>query len=55
MSQRASDWLVVPLCDKHHQNGGYGIAIHAGQMAFEKNFMTERELLAETIKRLTRK
>ncbi|MCP4493283.1 MAG: DUF968 domain-containing protein [Gammaproteobacteria bacterium] len=52
IGQRASDWLVVPLCAYHHQNGGYGMALHAGQATWEKNFMTEQELVAETIKRM---
>ena len=51
-SQRASDWLVIPLCDGHHQNGGHGVAIHAGQSTFEQNFGTEAELLAKVIQRL---
>ena len=52
MGQRASDWLVIPLCPDHHQHGGYGIALHAGQQAFELTFGTEAELLAQTIQRV---
>ncbi|NNJ74550.1 MAG: DUF968 domain-containing protein [Anderseniella sp.] len=52
MSQRASDFLVIPLCPDHHQNGGHGVAIHAGQATFEQNFGSEPELLAQTIERL---
>jgi hypothetical protein len=33
--QRASDYRSIPLCQKHHQTGGYGIAIHAGQYTWE--------------------
>ena len=40
---------VIPLCPVHHRNGGYGIAIHAGQKTFEANFGTEIELLEKTI------
>lgn len=54
MAQRASDWLVIPLCPDHHQNGGYGVALHAGQTTFEQNYGTEAELLARTIGRIMR-
>ena len=54
MSQRAKDWLAVPLCKYHHQDGGYGQALHNGQADFEKNYMSEQDLLAETIRRLTK-
>jgi hypothetical protein len=36
---------VIPLCPHHHRNGGHGVAIHAGRLAFEANFGTELELL----------
>lgn len=36
---------VIPLCPSHHRNGGHGVAIHAGRLAFEANFGTELELL----------
>lgn len=45
MAQRASDWLVVPLCHEHHQ-GKNGIHGHG----FESlNKMTEMDLLSATI------
>jgi hypothetical protein len=47
LSQRANDLDAIPLCPLHHQNGGYGVAIHAGQKAWEGKFGTERELLNE--------
>ena len=49
-SQRASDWLVIPLCPGHHRTGGHGVAIHAGQQTFEKNYGTEADLLAQVIR-----
>lgn len=52
MSQRSSDWLVIPLCPDHHQDGGHGVAIHAGQTTFEGLYGTEEELLAQTIERV---
>lgn len=42
----------IPLCPEHHQHGGYGVAIHAGEQAFEKNFGTQQELLKKTIEKL---
>lgn len=45
-----SHWsLAIPLCPMHHQNGGYGIALHAGQKTFEKKYGTEVELLHQTL------
>lgn len=55
MSQRSPDFLVVPLCKEHHQDGQFGHAIHNGQMEFEKNYMSEEEMLVEMIKKLWRK
>jgi hypothetical protein len=48
MSQRASDWLVVPLCREHHQGAD---GIHSGRFyhRFKKD---EMDLLAETIERV---
>jgi len=47
MSQRASHFEVIPLCGAHHQTGGHGVAIHAGQKTWEANYGTELELLAQ--------
>ncbi len=52
MSQRASNYDTIPLCPTHHRLGGHGMAIHAGQQAWEGNHGTERELLAEVRSRL---
>jgi hypothetical protein len=49
MSQRNSNYLVIPLCGQHHQHGGRGVAIHAGQQAFEALYGSELDLLAQTI------
>ncbi len=49
MSQRASNFLTIPLCPMHHQHGGHGVAIHAGQETFERMYGTELDLLAATI------
>lgn len=45
MSQRASNYDVIPLCHYHHRTGGYGNSIHAGLRKFESLYGTERELL----------
>lgn len=52
MSQRAKHWLAVPLCKYHHQDGPHGQAIHNGQQEFEKNYMSEQDMLAEVIRRI---
>ena len=52
MAQRSSDWLVIPLCRFHHQDGIFGQAIHNGKATFEKNYGTEAALLAKTIKKI---
>ena len=49
MSQRASNYEVIPLCPTHHRTGGFGIAIHAGQETWEAAFGTERNLLNQTL------
>lgn len=28
----------LPICPIHHQWGGYGVALHAGEKKFEENF-----------------
>lgn len=47
MGQKASNYDVIGLCPPHHRTGGYGIAFHAGKKAFESQFGTEQELLAQ--------
>lgn len=44
--QKSKD--TIPLCPQHHRIGGYGVAIHAGQKAFESKYGTELELLELT-------
>lgn len=52
MSQRAGHFCVIPLCSDHHQNGGFGVAIHAGQKTFERMYGSELDLLDQTIEEL---
>lgn len=54
LGQRASNFEVIPLCSLHHQNGGYGVAIHAGQKTWESLYGTELELLAQVRRLLER-
>lgn len=52
MGKRASNHEVIPLCPNHHRLGGHGVAVHAGRKAFEANFGTERNLLAQTLREI---
>lgn len=48
-AERASDWLVIPLCLEHHQgkSGFHGL----GTRAFEVRYkLSELDLLAMTLK-----
>lgn len=45
MGQRASHYETIPLCRFHHQDGGHGVAIHAGKKTWEAKFGTELALL----------
>lgn len=47
LGQRSSHFETLPLCSIHHQTGGYGVAIHAGQETWESLYGTELELLAQ--------
>jgi hypothetical protein len=49
MSQRASNWLIVPLCAEHHRgdSGLHGL----GTRGFEARYrLSELDLLASTIR-----
>lgn len=50
--QRASHLDVIALCPMHHRLGGYGVAFHAGPVAWEKKYGTEAELLEQTRREL---
>ena len=47
--QRASNYLVIPLCPSHHTDGGHGVAVHAGRETFERIYGSELDLLSQTI------
>lgn len=46
LSQRASDWLVIPLCKAHHQGKG---GIHDKEEFYRRYRMDELDLLSMTI------
>ena len=46
--QRNDDWHVLPLCPRHHQTGGWGVAYHAGPREWQRRYGTETQLL-ETV------
>lgn len=50
LSQRASDWLVVPLCREHH-TGNDGVH---GANFYMRTRLTEGDLLAMTIEAMQR-
>ncbi len=47
LGQRAPHTDCIPLCERHHISGGYGVAFHAGRKEFERKYGTELELLAK--------
>lgn len=50
--QRAGDEHTIGLCRLHHQDGGHGVAYHAGAKSFEAAYGTQRELLDWTNERI---
>ena len=53
MSQRASNFLVIPLAPELHTGKEfYGQSIHHGQPEFESKYGREEELLARTIEKV---
>lgn len=52
LSQRSSHKRGIPLCPTHHRTGGYGVAFHAGQKAWEAKFGSEEDLYAEVMEAL---
>lgn len=49
---KASDYKTIPLCKSHHQDGGFGVAFHAGSKTWEKNHGFQRDHLARTLEKL---
>jgi len=48
MGQKASDFETIPLCEAHHQDGGPGVALHAGVQTWEQNYGTQEYHLQVT-------
>ncbi|ATM79315.1 hypothetical protein NJH77_22700 [Serratia fonticola] len=47
--QRATHFEVLPLYPHDHRIGGHGVVVHAGRKTWEKNYGTERHLLAQVL------
>ena len=50
MTDRASDWLTVPLCEAHHDEQPFGI--HYPKSFYGRTKLSELDLLARTIELL---
>jgi hypothetical protein len=50
MTDRASDWLTLPVCEAHHDRFPFGV--HYKRAFRTRTGMTELDLLGETIKAL---
>lgn len=53
MGQRAGNFDTIPLCPRHHRNGGFGVAVHAGIKTWQDRYGTEMEMLRQTRELLT--
>ena len=51
MAQRGSNWLTVPLCDRHHANSSPD-GIHGQRRAWKLAQVGEMDALAWTLERL---
>jgi hypothetical protein len=45
MGRKMPDRCVISICHTHHRTGGHGVALHAGQRAWESNYGKQEELL----------
>jgi len=43
---------IIPLCPRHHRNGGHGVAIHAGRETWEAKHGAELDWLARIEERM---
>lgn len=51
MAQRNSDYVIVPLCDRHHANSSPD-GIHGGRKAWKRAQVGEIDALAWTLEQL---
>lgn len=49
MTDRASDWLVIPLCNNHHVSI---LGVHYPKSLYVRTKLSELDLLAATLERL---
>lgn len=54
-SERRNHFKTLPLCPIHHQTGGHGVAVHAGEETWEEIFGSQEDLLAEVAERIGQK
>ena len=55
MALKASDFETMPLCPTHHQFGGYGFAILAGQKRWENLYGNQDQHIEATRKLIEEK
>ena len=48
ITPKRNHFVTIPLCPKHHRNGGHGVAIHAGKKSWREKFGHERDYLIES-------
>lgn len=48
MAQRGSDWLTIPLCERHHSNHSPD-GVHGGRRVWMLHGLDEIDALADTI------
>ena len=53
MGMKASDYDTFTLCLSHHTAGGYGVAIHAGTVEWERKYNTQDYFIKQTQTRLS--
>lgn len=46
-TERRNNSRVLPLCGAHHQTGGHGVAVHAGEETWEARYGSQEDLLVE--------
>jgi thymidylate synthase len=52
LSQKATNFQVIPLCQEHHRTGGIGVAYHASPREWERIHGNEVDLLAQVLEKL---
>jgi len=47
-TKKGAHFKIIGLCGAHHQTGGYGVAIHAGRVEWERIHGSQQKLLEQT-------